>query len=109
MRGYIFDRQLGINVVTTHRGEQKFRFKVNDISSDCADTLRFMHGDTEMTITGYFQSQYNFRLLFPQLPLLFKGSSGYVLQCYINCCVIVKLLFQWKFWKSVLLRDIDLA
>ena len=63
-------------VVTTHRGDQKQRFKIQGISSTDAASEFFEMGDQRVSVADYFRDHYRMRLNYPNLPLIMKGSKG---------------------------------
>lgn len=75
----------GVSVVTTHRGDQKVRFKVAIVNEETPNSKRFEDRDSgkEMSISDYFKSQYNISLKYPNLPLAFKanGKTAFPLEC----------------------------
>lgn len=72
-----------INVCTTHRGDQKQRFKIARVGKDTSNSLKFEYkaskddpspGET-ISIAKYYQKVYNLRLQYPDLPLVLKANG----------------------------------
>ena len=78
---HLFLRLKGINVTTTHRADQKHRFKIGRVSRDTASSLKFLYkkdkndeseAGVNMTIAQYFSKIYGVNVRFPNLPLVLK-------------------------------------
>lgn len=60
----------GRTIVVTHRGERKRTYKITGVGLP-ADKLKFKGDDgKELSVSSYFTSKYNKRLLYPFLPCI---------------------------------------
>jgi eukaryotic translation initiation factor 2C len=65
----------GVNVVTTHRGDQKQRFRVSKLSRETAHSMKFEDKDKKtISVAEYFETEYQVKLRYPHLPLALKVS-----------------------------------
>jgi eukaryotic translation initiation factor 2C len=71
-----------VNVVTTHRGDMRQRFRIGGVSEVPASEYYFEMDGERISIGEYFLKQYNYRLQYPWLPVVLK--------------VFIKLLFFSK-------------
>ena len=65
-----------VNVVTTHRGDIRQRFRIGDLSDVPASEYYFDMDGQEICIVDYFFKQYNYRLKYPWLPVVLKVSES---------------------------------
>ncbi|KAJ3271560.1 hypothetical protein HDV01_006522 [Terramyces sp. JEL0728] len=73
----------GVNCITTHRGEMKQRFNIKKISKDSAASMMFEKDGKTVSVKQYFESEFNIRLKFPNMPLALKanGKTAFPLEC----------------------------
>ena len=64
----------GVNVVTTHRGDLKQRFRIGKVSDKSCSQLTFDMDGRTISIAQYFEQQLNYKLKYPELPVVFKVS-----------------------------------
>ncbi|KAI9246911.1 Piwi domain-containing protein [Phascolomyces articulosus] len=67
-----------VEVETSHRGEKKRKYKIHKLTPSTPDKTKFKTDDgRELTITQYFQQQYNLRLKYPFLPCVATRKDQY--------------------------------
>jgi eukaryotic translation initiation factor 2C len=73
----------GVSVITAHRGDQKQRFRIKSISAENASELTFERENQQITVAEYFLTQYNIKLMYPNLPLAQKanGKTAFPIEC----------------------------
>lgn len=74
----------GVNVVTTHRGDSKQRFKIAKVADDNSDTCVFeKEGGGQISVSQYFAEMYKTNLKYPKLPLMSKanGKTKFPIEC----------------------------
>ena len=64
----------GVNVITTHRGDMKRRFRIGKVVQETAETMTFEDKtrNCTMNVVEYFKEQYGITIKYPQLPLVTK-------------------------------------
>lgn len=71
----------GVSVVTTHRPDQRHRFKVSKITNDSPNSYKFApeEGKPPINVTQYFKTHYKINLKYPNMPLIWKanGKTGF--------------------------------
>ena len=67
----------GVNVITTHRGDSKRRFKIGKASSETSETMIFEDKSRgkNISVYEYFKEQYGITIKYPQLPLVMKANG----------------------------------
>lgn len=73
----------GVNVVTTHRGDQKQRFRIARVADESSDSCKFDKDGAQMTVTNYFRTEYKVTLRHPKLLLVSKanGKTKFPMEC----------------------------
>lgn len=67
---------VGVSVITTHRGDQKQRFKISGVSTTSASNEYFDMNGQHVSVADYFQKTYKTPLQYPDFPLIIKGAKG---------------------------------
>ncbi|CAG8456577.1 23500_t:CDS:10 [Dentiscutata erythropus] len=70
----------GIKIRVTHRGDRKLVIKVERLSSKAADDLYFKNEKEgrDMSVSEYFEKNYNRRLEFKSLPCIMDKKKNYI-------------------------------
>ncbi|CAG8728615.1 11106_t:CDS:2, partial [Dentiscutata heterogama] len=70
----------GIKIRVTHRGDRKLVIKVERLSSKAADDLYFNNEKEgrDMSVSEYFEKNYNRRLEFKSLPCIMDKKKNYI-------------------------------
>ncbi|KAK9695426.1 hypothetical protein K7432_012964 [Basidiobolus ranarum] len=79
-----------VSVVVIHRGEDKRKYKIRNLTLKGSDCETFGIGDSvleESTVSSYFQKRYNLRLIYPFLPCVVAKKKGIMFP--IEVCEIV--------------------
>ena len=72
LRSRLFKEFKDVNVVTTHRGDMRQRFRIGDLSEVPASEYFFEMDGERISIGEYYLKQYNYRLQYPWLPVILK-------------------------------------
>jgi len=80
----------GIKVVITHRNEQKRKYKVSRVTYYSANNTMFPYGEdnTEISVTEYFKTRYNYKLKFAHLPCLIVGDPNRHIYLPMEVCEV---------------------
>jgi eukaryotic translation initiation factor 2C len=85
LRDRISKELKGVSVTTTHRGDLKQRFRIGSVSEQSTAEYSFEMDGKRITMADYFKNQYNLKLKYPWLPVVFKGNgkTGFPMECLV--------------------------